>query len=105
MQTHSSPVGWFCPLFGVAHGCDPLERDGVQFKISYDPRITPVGRLLRKYSLEELLQFLNLPKSDMSIVAQRVPRSSEVQGNTNLACLNLKIIMRTFVVVLAGTGS
>jgi exopolysaccharide biosynthesis polyprenyl glycosylphosphotransferase len=54
------------------------EVDGAAFKMKNDPRITKVGRFLRKTSLDELPQLFNILKGDMSFVGPRPPLADEV---------------------------
>lgn len=59
------------------------EMQGPVFKIKHDPRITFIGRILRKLSIDECPQFWNVFKGDMSLVGPRPPLPDEVSGYDN----------------------
>ena len=61
------------------------EMTGPVFKVTNDPRITPVGKILRKYSLDELPQLFNILRGEMSLVGPRPLPVNEVKRFNDLA--------------------
>lgn len=65
--------------------------DGVRFKMVQDPRITRVGRILRKFSIDELPQLANVLKGDMTLIGPRPPVWREVALYDNRALRRLEV--------------
>ncbi len=68
------------------------EVDGHMFKMSNDPRVTKIGKFIRKMSIDELPQFYNVLVGDMSLVGTRPPTIDEVKEYTNYHHSRISIV-------------
>jgi exopolysaccharide biosynthesis polyprenyl glycosylphosphotransferase len=84
----------FAAMFinGDDDGCIAHNGGKTVFKLDKDPRITPIGRWLRRTSLDELPQLINILKGDMSLVGPRPPIAYEIESYLPWHLERLKVI-------------
>lgn len=87
----------FRSMYRDADTCRPSletqnEADGPIFKMRSDPRVTAVGRVIRKYSIDELPQLFNVLKGEMTLVGPRPPLPEEVVAYGTVARHRLRVV-------------
>jgi lipopolysaccharide/colanic/teichoic acid biosynthesis glycosyltransferase len=72
--------------------CPAIRAEWNEFhKLTNDPRITPIGKLIRKFSLDELPQFINIIRGEMSLIGPRPLIQSEIDEMGEIANIVFKV--------------